>query len=88
MKPNFFSGPAVSEEIKAGFVVSVDGNLMLRPFDLPQMDGNHVSDKFEVGNLKMEKFVGDGAREVLVVVVVVTTESGRTVLQSIRRGVQ
>ena len=88
LEADFFPRPANGEEVVAGLVVGVDGDLMLHPLGLPQVNGDHVGDEFEICNLKVGEIIWDGAREVLVVLVVVTAEAWSPVLESVRRSIQ
>ena len=85
---SILSGAAIPKEEKRSFVVRVNCHFVTVPSRTPEVDGDHVGQKFEVGNPEFFEVFGCGGGEVLVVGVVVSAQAGFTLVPSVRGSVQ
>ena len=77
------SGSAVVEKMPAGLVVGVDRNLHFIPLIGPDMKGDDMSEQLKVSDLQVTEMGRDSAREILMIFMVVGTETGESVVPTI-----
>ena len=83
-----FSRSAIREQVIAGFVIRVYGNLTITPFVLPQVNGNHMCDELEVRYVELQELVWNRAQKILMIVVIVGPEARSSVFETVGRGIE
>ena len=82
------AGSTVGEEEECRHIIGMDGDLTPLPVRAPYADGDDVGEQLQVCNTEIAELGRGGGRNVLVIVMVIGTDTGFSVIESIRRGVE